>query len=267
MTVLYDRTVSLRVAGLTIDGGLRIYFEIERRTDSTQVKGGIDIYNLSKTHEERIYERGVAISLSAGYPQTQAIIFEGVAQRVERVREGLSRITKIKIGDKAREPDTLSGVMTITLNGPETVRNIAGLIAKEIGLPLGPVDAIPEDAVMINYARSGSAERALTALLERVECTWFEADGLIRINRRKETQPDAPAFTLSPETGLVGSPSVTEEGAECRMFLNPLIAIGSAVTLESDVLKGRWKVVSVRHTGDNWQGPFETAIDLRELDG
>ena len=112
----------------------------------------------------------------------------------------------------------------------------------------------------------------MSAALRRVGCTWFEDNGKIRINRPRpagggaELQADAPTIVLSPESGLIDRPIETDEGAEANMLLNPAVVIGCRIDLESDSLSGSWKVVALKHTGDNWRGgPFRTWVELRAL--
>ena len=267
MTILFDRQIEVQVAGLTISA-LRISLSIERELDKTQDKGEVAIYNLKDEHEDQIYERGRRIVVRAGYPQTAAIVFEGEVQRITRARENLARVTRIKLGDHVRHKDTLSGVYAGSWEGPVPVREIAVAIASEgLRLPVGPLDAIPEDATFTNFYWGGqSAAVALSRLLDSVRCIWFEDDEVIRINRTDRLQPDAPAVVVSPETGLIGTPRATDEGAECRMFLNPAVRLGGLLTIESANVDGRWKVVGIKHAGDNWEGKFETFCDLRAID-
>jgi len=98
-----------------------------------------------------------------------------------------------------------------------------------------------------------------------VRCTYFEADGLVRVNCPGRAQADPPTIRVTPETGLIGAPSRTDEGAECRMFLNARVVLSSIIDLRTKTERGAWKVVGVRHTGDNWTGKFETMCDLREI--
>ena len=265
----FDRRIEVSVAGLTIRD-LRINFEIDRQMDETQDRGHIDIYNLNEQNEERVTaERGIPITLSAGYPDTIAVIFSGQLQRVVSARENLARITRIEIGDAVRNVEKLGSVFNKTydhMSGPYDVAGIVPDIAAAMGLPLGPLDAIPEGAQLPGFYWSGVAERALSSLLRRFGCYWFEQDGLLRINRQNVTQSDAPDVRISPATGLVGSPVATDEGVEARCFLRPDIFLGCRIELESDTRSGTFKCVGLRHKGDNWSGSFVTLIDLRSLE-
>ena len=87
----------------------------------------------------------------------------------------------------------------------------------------------------------------------------------MRFSEPGKAQMDAPTIALTPETGLIESPVVTDEGAAARMFLNPAVVLGCQIDLTSATLNGRYKVIALRHTGDTWSGDFETGVDLREV--
>ena len=77
---------------------------------------------------------------------------------------------------------------------------------------------------------------------------------------------------LSPATGLIGAPTVTHDGqgkrssARARSLLNPVFALGGKVNLESETLKGLWKISALRHHGDNWTASdFYTEMELKKL--
>ena len=265
MPLLFGRKICVDVAGLTITEP-RIVLEVSREIDSTQVQGKVDIYNLSKEHAARIRERGGPIVIAAGYPETVAEVFRGVVQRVLHVRENLAHVTRIMLGDQVRQ--RLGGVTVRSYEGAVAVRQIAADIADDLSLPLGPADNIPASATYENFYWTGPADAALSALLASVECHWYEADGVIRINRAGMVQSDAPVINLSPDTGLVGTPQRTDEGLRVKMLLNPAVVLGCRINLQSslDGATGSWKPVAISHHGDNWQGTFLTIAELRELD-
>ena len=266
MTILYRRLIRVEIAGVVAED-LRIVAEVQRQINQTQAKGRVDIYNLSPAREEQIFKRGGPIVVSAGYPDTQAQIFDGAAQRITRVRDALARITRIHLGDEVRQVERLGGITVRAYDGPVSVRTIAADLAVDMELPLGPVDLIPAGATALNWYYPGAASVALTELLSHVECEWFEVDGVIRINKIGKTQSDTACIAVSQATGMVRSPIVTDEGAEVTMLLNPAVVLGCKIQLKSEVLGGNWKVVGLHHTADNWRtGKFVTWADLRTLD-
>ena len=282
MALLYKRRITVEVAGLTVKD-LRIIAQTERQIDQAQNKGEVTIYNLSPENETLIYERADEVRISAGYPSTEALIFDGFSERVRRVREDLSRQTIIKLGDSVRKAAGTSGgqprlggwLSGLALRGPETIRNIVQRIIDEGDMPPlahGALDMIPSGATANNWAMSGPATVALTTILRRVMLTWFEDNGVIRINKARPPgggaviQSDAPTINISVDTGMIDRPIETDEGAEILMLLNPAVVPGCQLNVQSDTLNGSFKVVGMRHSADNWAtGPFQTWVDLREI--
>ena len=266
MALLYDRKIDVDVAGLSIRD-LRIVFDIERQIDPSENRGTVTIYNLAPENETQVRERGDEISIDAGYPETQARLFKGFVERVLRIREDLARKTTIKLADAVRKNTRIGGVTRQTLRPPVTVRDVAHILARDIGLPIASLDAIPPTATLNDgWVFNENAAAGLTILLKRVNCAWYEDDGLIRINKFARLQTDGPTIRTSPDSGLIDRPIETDEGAEAIMLLNPEVRPGIRLDIESVSLTGSFKVVGCRHEGDNWySGPFQTWVDLREL--
>ena len=266
MPILFGRRIEVEIAGLTITDP-RITVGIERHMNPTQDKGQVKIFNLTGDHADRIFKRGDAIIVRAGYPETVAVLYEGEVQRVRRGREALSHVTSIKLGDQVRSSRRLSGSFNKSYDGHVSCREIAvEIISEGLGLLAGPLTDIPEEATFNNfYWPGGPAVGALHALLRPIDRTWFEQDGVVRVNAPGKAQSDGRRIRVTPETGLIETPIATDEGAELRVFLDGRITLGSVIDVEAADFSGTWKVVGVQHTADNWSGSFETFVELREL--
>ena len=267
MTYFYKRVVVVEVAGFRISEP-KIAFQVERQADETTPNGEIEIYNLSKAQTQQIYDRRGPVRLDAGYRGRVATIFEGSAGKILHERSNLARVTKIPLTGSLAQVERLGGMTARSYEGVESVRRIvADIVLQDMGLqiPTGVLKQIPEAATVPNWAFFESSHAALSAIVKRVGMTWFEDDGVIRLNLPNMPQNDAETFTLSPDTGLIGAPTVTDEGAEAESFLIPLARVGGVINLDSDTLKGRWKISGIVHSGDNWTGKFVTKYDLREL--
>ena len=274
MTILdWKRKIEVRVAGLTFSEG-KIAFELKRESNSTPAKGTITLTNLSRDHEQ-VIEKGVAdetatVVLSAGYQDRQSILFDGYIQRVERTQdiESLTRTTTITLAAAVIARHRLQGVSRFSFKGDRPLRSLASLMVADMGLILGPLDAIPDETISGSaYSYSGPSAEGLTALLTGYGIQWYEDDGVIRFNSKDLTnQHDlSSVLVLKKETGLIGSPSVSDKGVLTRSTLKPLIKLGGVVRLDSETTKGLWKVISLYHAGDNWRGEFQTELNLRQL--
>ena len=162
---LFKRIVRVHTAGLMITEP-RISGHVERQSDDTQAVGKVEIYNLSPEHERQIYERGEIIRIEAGYPETIAVLFQGVIQHVLRGRKNLAHVTEITLGDFSHALNTLGGISSRSWAGPEQIRSVVTDLVADMGLELGPLDAIPATATVTDYAWAGSAAGGLTDVLK-----------------------------------------------------------------------------------------------------
>ena len=263
---LYRRAIRVTTAGLRI-ALPRISFEVNREADATQTTGHVNVYNLSPETAQRIYQRGDDIRIEAGYPDTIATVFEGSVQRVRRHRQNLAHITHITLGDEIRKRRLLGGVTTRSYFGPVPLRQIiTDIVTQDLKLTIGPLDAISPYIHVPNFSWTGGSAHCLTYTLGQYSLHWYEDDGVVRV-RNGERQPDTTLVTVSPDTGLIGTPQETEEGVEVTMFLNPEVQRGGILALRSDALTGRYRVVALRHSADNWESsPFHTWTDCRAIE-
>ena len=267
MTIFWRHHVAATVAGLEITDP-KIAFRIKREADSTPPDGYIEIHNLNTDTERQIYERGDSVILRAGYGTELGLIFDGAVQRVERERINLARITRLKITGKVNEKLAVTSRTGTTIRsylGQTTVRQVVTDIVSDMGLTLGPVDLIPADAMLNNFHWAARSGPALSAAIRELGLTWYELDGTIRFNAPGTRQPDASNVQIDPENGLLESPVITDEGARVRSLLNPNMVLGDIVQLRSETLSGQFKIITIQHSGDNWDGHLHTEMELREL--
>ena len=262
---LYDRQIRVHTAGLVISEP-RITLDLTQQVSETQDRGEVNLYNLNPAHASRIAE-SEPITIEAGYPSTIGQIFRGVIQKVDQPREHLAHITRLAVGELLKAPERLGGYSCRSYGRDALVRDIVRDIVSDMGLEVGPLDAIPAAATYpnVHYVISGPSDAGLYWLLRDFDCTYYEDAGVVRINRiGGAAQADAPTIRITPRTGLIGIPTKTDEGAKLRMFLNPRITLGSLVNLESQALTGRFKTTYLRQRADNWASQsFRTELEMR----
>lgn len=263
---LFDRKAEVRIAGLTITKP-RIAFSVDRQPDQSQVDGEIRIYNLSDSNETLIKDRGSHVRLDAGYPQTIGTLLDGPVQRIFRAREGLARVTIIKVGDTARragEDPVLSGVSSHSYAGEAAVGDIAADLAHDMALDID-LDELPADLSAEDYAVSGPSADALLELLQDHGASYYVDGDVAKVRMEGKPRANAPTIICSQDTGMIDSPTVTDEGVDVKMLLTPIVELGSTVLLRSRTINGDYYVASLKHAGDTREGAFETALDLREI--
>ena len=277
----------LRGVRVTVgDGGeavrvenLLVRFRIKREATPTPAEGEIDIYNLNESNETRVRERGKRVVLEAGYMDRLDTVFDGEVRRVERQRVDLDRITRIHIaGALAKQVQTVSN---LSYARPVTVRDIVRRGVADLGLALGPLDLIPEEADYPKFTYWGQTKRMITQRLRPLGIEWYEQDGVVHFTRNKVTLADRDVV-ISERTGMVGTPTTTDDGIRVVTLLDPRLKLGTRVRVLSSVLDdaasgdainerarenegGLWKVIEFEHRGSNREDEFFTTIEARPL--
>lgn len=268
----WRREVEVRVGNLVISEP-EIFGTAAYSTTASQNQADLSILNLSPEHVgliEHEADEGGSLLISAGYPSTKGVIFSGVIKRVRQGRRiGGGQYTEIRGGDAIYTdglPRPGGAVGTSSRSyGQVLARAVARDLAGDAGLEIRNLEAIPADAVADGFVWAGQTAPGLTKLLAPLGLGWYMFDGRIVINRPGSTADGPRHLVVSPETGMIGSPVLTEDGAEVTMFLNPGVGIGDMLRLVSRFVGDDWKVVALRHTFSNRQGEFTTWADLRAL--
>jgi len=271
--LLYDRVAKLVIA--PIDGspgveltGLRVTFDIEKTSVSQPNKSNVKIYNLAPQTRKRIRVKKQAIMLSAGYVDMVHLICSGVIQRVEHSCTPPDVMTELELRDgglglddmefrKSFKPGTsrMQIVREILATMPDV--NVGALVASGLaGVSKGKLSF------------SGKARRALDKLARAWDLEWSVQDGSVQIlDHTGTTKPKPSALVLSPETGMVGTPTLTEKGVKVRSLLMPALKPGEYIEVRSSFVSGWYKALSVHHTGDTHGDDWHTEVEAKSLLG
>jgi hypothetical protein len=97
---------------------------------------------------------------------------------------------------------------------------------------------------------SGPAVRELTNLCRSADLEWSIRDNVLQF-QDLNTALSGEAVHLTPDTGLVGSPSVDAAGVlKCKCLMMPQIRLGRIVVLEAAEIKGQFRVEGLIYEGD-----------------
>ena len=266
----YLRQISVEIEGadrsVLIIEELRITFDLQIDDQSSSSPSTVKIWNLAKASASRIAEPEQIVRVKAGYGDitNSAPIFDGKIRRVLHERTGVDRVTTIVLG---RSDSATSGALVcISLAGPVGLRDLVRQVVDAMGLRIESVQAVPDEELEDGYTYSGSAKSALTDLLGPYKVTAYAVGGVMYFTHR-DNEPERGTFFLSHATGLIGTPSLTEdEGLRAKMALNGSIELGQLVEVGSEAVDGWFSVKTLVHRGDNWGGDFVTEIEGAKTD-
>ncbi|MFZ5440456.1 MAG: phage protein [Myxococcota bacterium] len=256
---------ALRVEGLDIE------FRVEKDLQSSPNNAEISVFNLSAESRAKLEGSGQRVILQAGYEGTEAQIFSGDLRRAFSTKQGPDWVTKIEAGDGER---SIAFPRLRESYRPGT--SVADVVKKTLRSMGGDSTTAVEKASRLagefssGYAQSGSSSRELTTLLEPLGYTWSVQDGRIEILQEDETVADS-AVLVSPESGLVGSPTIaaaTKEkkaAVKLRTLLLPRLRPGQKLELRSESMTGVLKALRVTHAGATHGGDWYTDIEAHPL--
>jgi hypothetical protein len=284
MTRLYDREIALTVAkpvkgeffrtqpNATVVTDLRLSFTVERSLGSDPNTCSITITNLAETTRAAFQTKPLHIRLDVGFDGNTERLFTGDLRwaHSKRTRTGWDTIMQIADGDRAYRFARVnrsfkSGVTTKTaleetaksmgLKFPTTLEDAKELFTKfQSGLTL-----------------SGPSSREMTRLLKPHGMNWSIQNGQLQILRNRDARQEQ-AILVNQDTGMIGSPefgSPPQPGKppvlSVRMLIYPSVVPGSKIRVESDEIKGLFRVDRVTHTGDTHGSEWYTTMEAKSL--
>jgi len=276
---LYLRKVILTLTGggggLTINANLssmhdlKIGFDIKKTVSGSPNTGAIEVWNLAGGNRRKLKSEFDRISLEAGY-QGQigsrgnvGIIFDGFIRDVEHVRDGPDIISRIECGDGDKA--SRQGVIAKTWPaGTKPKAIVTDLHAEMPEVDLGVIDGLDDaPAYRRPVTMVGPVTRGMDQIARTHGLLWSVQDGALEVIPADGYIDDV--VVLSQGSGLVGIPTITDNGVRLTALLNPQIRVNRVIEVRSDILDendagGRFRVSAVDFAGDNRDGDFVAQV-------
>lgn len=209
------------------------------------------VYNLTNDTISK-FKRGSVCNISAGYGGDTGTIFSGFVDRVTTTYEGADKKTTIRCLDDITEHLAI----TKTYNGKDSKYILQDLIG-QTGLDV----AVFKERFVTTYE---TAQTVDGDLMENIRKYAQDCGISVYVNKnnvyaRYIKDGDNISFTVSENTGLIGSPVAFEEeqqaedfketvnGFNIQMLLQHRITTAAIVQLKSMIASGTYRVRSGRH--------------------
>jgi hypothetical protein len=266
VTQLFNRSVTLRVETLEITG-LRIGFKVEKAHKKATNTCEVMVWGLSEnTRKALAKQKRVRVQLIAGYVGTEAQLYAGELRVASSTKQGPEWITKVESGDgehRAREARISKSFARLTFD--QMLNELAGALgvgagnAAELaanGKFQGAIKSLTKGTVL-----NGQAADILDRMARSSGYEWSVQDGQLQfLEVGKALQ--RTAVSLTPDTGLLGSPEVGEKGVvTARSWLQPSIIPGRKVHIRSRQVNGFFRVLKLLHRGDTRGSEWYTEIE------
>ncbi|NTS31259.1 hypothetical protein HQ945_08325 [Phyllobacterium sp. BT25] len=258
---------------------LKISFDVSKSISSSQNSAKIQIWNLSEGHRNAIGKELDDIVLEAGYmPPGEGgnvgIIFKGQMRDVEHKRDGPDIITTLSCGegDRAFRKATISKTFRAGTEVKEVVDEIYKQLEAE-GVDRGEwkfPDDISERKFKRPYSMCGGCKREMDTLGRGKGFYWSVQNGTMEIIPHDGYI--GGIVLISPETGMVDTPTITDNGVKVSALLNPEIRPNRRVQIKSETLEmnaegGEYRVSQCDYSGDNRDGDFVVQVHGEAIKG
>lgn len=280
----------LRKARVTFPGGftvnpssrvepheLKVEFNVSRGISGSPNTFEIKLFNLNEGHRNSLGRELEIVQLEVGYIPPEGggnlgIIAKGRIRDFQHDRNKEDIITTINCGDgdEAYRKATISKTIPKGTPIPEVVDAIYAEMEKR-GISKGQWK-FPEDVRTLKrpYSMCGGACRELDVLGRGNKFYWSIQNETLEIIPSDGYHEGV--ILLSPETGLIGAPTITDNGVKAKGLLNPDARPNRTVQIESSVLRMNaagniYRISEVSFSGSNQDGDFVMDITGESISG
>lgn len=236
----YKREYSLTIIGSSskIIQDLRISFEVTKSSFSYPNLAFIELYNPNEETVSLMTEsEPPLIILNAGYQGSLGLLFKGRVRNAFSNKSGTENILTCYAGDGEREWEQATYNKTVAPN-----LKISDIILElfksmtELGdVTIGDTEGLdfPADKLR-GQSLSGNSRDILDNLANDYNFEWSIQNGEIIYTPVDKPLSSLDSVLIKQSTGMIGSPTVTEIGAEVTTLLNTELSPSRLFTIESE---------------------------------
>jgi len=278
----YELTIVPKEGDAKVIRELRVNFEITKSVLSFPNLCRLNIYNPNEDTLSLLQDKFTEIIFNAGYEGNIKLLFKGQIRNVFQNRAGVDRIITLYAGDGEKDWQNATFNKTFTEN--VSISSAIDEVLKSFKeVTVGTISGIPNVADKVRgQTLSGSSKDILDKFSEEYGFDWSIQDGEIVINPVDQPLEGDEAVLISAATGMIGSPTITEIGADVNTLLNPKLLPNRAFKIESvnaDVqlgnlffrevkrtsAEGTYKVQEVTFKGDSREGEWTSMTKGRAI--
>lgn len=232
---------------------LDIEFDVAFDDDMEVNEASITVYNLSANTINNLKYHS-KISIEAGFSGDTGVVFSGYIDKVSTSYENADKITTIRCFDDISNKT----ITEITYAAGTKASYILNDLLNKTGTPIEVFDMRRDWTYEDEQKVDGKLDENIKKYSEVCGVSTYVRNG--KIISRYIKNGDNISFTISEDTGMIGSPTAYEEeitaedyketikGFEVEMLLQHRMSAGAICNLKSLVANGQYRVRSGTHT-------------------
>jgi hypothetical protein len=271
-SLLFDRVYKLRVDKIETDS-LDITFRVSKTLKTEPNTLELTIMNLNPDHRQQLQEtKDPVVQLEAGYKAKSGVIFLGDVRDVHSEYQAPDWVTTIESGDgeKATQFDRINKSFTKGTNLASVLQEVAKSMP-DIGIgnlkQLALSGTLPGGTkTFVNgVTLSGSASKEMQKLVRSAGLEWSIQDKKFQLLEAGKTL-QSTAIVLTPATGLIGSPTISNDGVlTFTSLLNSDILPGRQLVVASTQVQGTFRVERCTYEGVTKGQPWYVSGEAKEI--
>jgi hypothetical protein len=266
--------------------GLRISFEISQTLWGFPATSKITIYNMARDRIKQLQSAYSKIRLAVSYGDNQPkTLFLGKVVNVFALRQNETSMTEFYCIDsfEGHTFTYISKTWAEKTSLKTIVQDVINTMPGVTGGSLAALDGINVPDITTGVGHSG---KFLNRLAEAYGFWWTIQLGEMFIIKKNGTLLEEDAIVITKNSGMIGSPTITEIGINVTALLNPDLRPFKLIKVESvapqtnmgnlyfrDIQNtrtlgtGLYRIQSVTHTGDTWDNTWQSEIVSRDFFG
>ena len=254
---------------------LDIQFKVKRTLKAKPNTAVIRVWGLKReTRQFFSTPKKLALSLEAGYNDTNELLFLGETRNAFSEQEGPEIVTTFETGDS--EKVMAAAGLSLTFSQPQLTleqafnalsQNIPQVISPSMSKQLWAQSGVLGQITFpVLYPKPGamdrSAARFLNDICRAAGLQWSRQNESILILPLNGTY--GKEVVLNAKTGLIGSPFVDNKGLlEVKSLIQPGLRPGAKIQLQGVEIKGHYRVEEAEYQGHSAPGQKEWYCKMR----
>jgi len=278
MSQLFRRAVRLTAENVdrnetTTIEKLQVEFDIVRTLEEEPSTLRAVVFNLSEETRSKLEAPDrIIVNLDAGYGDELHNLFLGALQVVRHTRDGADIATVLEAADGARAAKQWARKHFAANTSVRTVFEF--LIARmEIGegnlnegIDIEETNGLPDEFRAGKHVR-GYALKQMGRLCKSRGIDFSIQNGEAQFLTPHGTKPGSPITVAGSDTGLLGSPTIDNDGVmSCKTLLLPHIFPGAQIDVKSEFVDGSFKILRADYTGSVYGSDYAIDIEGKEIE-
>ena len=279
MTTAYNRYLEIRMpeSGINFGGAqyisngkiikpLKITASCSMTTESTPNDAEVTIYNLSEQSAKNLFQSGKTLEIWAGYAPNQeeqsiGMMFSGKIKNISSDVKGVDRVWVIAISDGG---DAYKAASVVAKSDGGNLKKCAELaaaaMAEQYGVEVGVIKLGKEVSTGKTITYNGDYARdVLDDVCASTDSKWQITNGKLNVTPKREALKKT-GLVLTPQTGLIGHPKITDDGVEFDTIVIPNVYPNMSVVVNARYGAGTYQINQIEMSLTNADGDHKFSM-------